>query len=307
MYAIEINKLTKVYNSSAPNVSKNALQAIDLKVEKGSIFGLLGPNGAGKSTLINILAGIVQKTSGKVEIMGVDIDTDPKLAKAKIGVVPQEIAIDTFFSLYHSLEFYAGYFGIRKPNRKTNEILEALGLIDKAHVTPRALSGGMKRRFLIAKAMVHSPEVLILDEPTAGVDLELRDQLWNYVVRLNKSGITVILTTHYLEEAEKLCDQIGFIDKGGLAFCDSKNKLLSTLSQKEVIVTLSSDLSDLPKNLLSYNATLITPNVLMIQYNKNQVAIGKIIADILITGLEIIDLQIKEGKLEDIFRQIYKK
>ncbi|MDX1916553.1 MAG: ABC transporter ATP-binding protein [Rickettsiaceae bacterium] len=305
MKALEINKLNKTYHQKGAK-SKDALQNFSLEVKKGSIFGLLGPNGAGKSTLINILGGTVQKTSGLVKIMGVNIDINPRLAKTKIGIVPQEIALDTFFPLYESLEFYAGYFGIRPEKRRTNEILDALGLLEKANSLPRSLSGGMKRRFLVAKAMVHSPELLILDEPTAGVDLELRDQLWHYVKELQTKGTTIILTTHYLQEAEELCDQIGFISDGKLAFCDSKDKLLSTLSQKELKVVFSRALDGVPYNLVAYDAKLLSPFSLSIRYNKKEVNVAKIISDLHSTGLNIEDLSIHETNLEYILRQYYK-
>ena len=210
-YAIEINNLQKTYQKSKKSTSKDALKSIDLKIKKGSFFGLLGPNGAGKSTIINILAGLVKKTSGQVKIAGIDIDENQKATKFKIGIVPQELIIDPFFNVHETLEIYAGYFGIPKAQRRTDEIIEALGLKDKAKSTPRSLSGGMRRRLLVAKALVHNPEILVLDEPTAGVDVELRNQLWNYVKKLNQNGTTILLTTHYLEEAEELCDEIAII------------------------------------------------------------------------------------------------
>ncbi|NDB82434.1 MAG: ABC transporter ATP-binding protein [Alphaproteobacteria bacterium] len=309
MKAIDVNKLTKIYGSSNTSIvnSKKALDNFSLQVNRASIFGLLGPNGAGKSTLINILAGTVRKTSGAVRIMGVDIDTDPRLAKTKIGVVPQEIALDTFFPLYESLEFYAGYFGIRPEQRRTNEILDALGLLDKANSIPRSLSGGMKRRFLVAKAMVHSPEILILDEPTAGVDLELRDQLWKYVLDLKSKGTTIILTTHYLQEAEHLCDTIGFISDGKLAFCDSKDNMLSTLSQKSMKISISSELKELPRFLLDYNASLLSPHLISIKYNKNTPGVAQVINAISSAGLDITDIAIEETTLEDILRHYYNR
>jgi len=306
MYALNVENLSKTYSSKG-SLDKIALVDFNLKVEKGSIFGLLGPNGAGKSTLINILAGTVNKTSGKASIMGVDIDQSPKLAKTKIGVVPQEVAIDTFFPVEEALEFYAGYYGIRPQDRKTQEILTALGLKDKAKSTSRQLSGGMKRRFLVAKAMVHSPDLLILDEPTAGVDIELRDQLWDYVLKLNKQGTTIILTTHHLEEAEKLCDRIGFIDDGRLVKCDSKDNLLQDLAVKELYVILNKKITSIPKNLAKYDISVLADHKIKIKYNKNQDMLAKILADISESGLEIQDLSIIEGNLEDVFRQLYKK
>lgn len=306
MYALNVENLSKTYTSKG-FADKKALIDFNLKVEKGSIFGLLGPNGAGKSTLINILAGTVNKTSGKASIMGVDIDQSPKLAKTKIGIVPQEVAIDTFFPVEEALEFYAGYYGIRPQDRKTQEILTALGLKDKAKSTSRQLSGGMKRRFLVAKAMVHSPDLLILDEPTAGVDIELRDQLWDYVLKLNKQGTTIILTTHHLEEAEKLCDRIGFIDDGKLVKCDSKDNLLHDLAVKELYVSLDKKISTIPKKLAKYDISVLADQRVKIKYNKNQEALSKILSDINESGLEIQDLSITEGNLEDVFRQLYKK
>jgi ABC-2 type transport system ATP-binding protein len=304
MLALEIKNLSKTYISSKN--SKVALSDFSMEVEKGSIFGLLGPNGAGKSTVINILAGLVTKSSGSVKIMGVDIDEDPQLAKYKIGVVPQEITLDTFFPLRQALEFYAGYFGIKPEKRKTDEILNALGLADKANATSRQLSGGMKRRFLVAKAMVHSPDVLILDEPTAGVDIELRDQLWDYVLKLNKLGTTIILTTHYLEEAEKLCDKIAFINSGNLIRCDSKQNLLSELSMKELKLKISSDITEIPTLLEKYSPVLQSSRDIKITYNKEEVKLTDIISDIAKSNLEIADLNIHDGKLEDLFRNLYK-
>lgn len=305
MNALEIKNLSKTYPPTFGKEAKVALSDFTLNVERGSIFGLLGPNGAGKSTLINILAGTVRKSSGSAKIMGVDIDEDPRLAKYKIGVVPQEVALDTFFPVEEALEFYAGYFGIRPENRKTKEILNALGLMEKAKSFPRQLSGGMKRRFLVAKAMVHSPGLLILDEPTAGVDIELRDQLWEYVKKLNYQGTTVILTTHYLEEAEKLCDKIGFISDGKLVKYDSKDKLLSSLSHKEIIVRVSSAVESLPICLEKYESKILSKNTIKIKFNKNEISIQQIMSDILSSGLPISDFSLIEGNLEEIFREIY--
>ena len=304
--ALRVENLSKSYANPHGESEKQALQDFCLEVKRGSIFGLLGPNGAGKSTLINILAGIVTPTSGTASIMGIDIKNDPKLAKKKIGVVPQELALDTFFPVEEALEFYAGYYGIRPENRKTKEILKALGLEDKANATPRQLSGGMKRRFLVAKAMVHSPDVLILDEPTAGVDIELRDQLWQYVLKLNKAGTTIILTTHYLEEAERLCDKIGFIDKGRLIKSDTKDNLLRELTIKELTIILNQNLEVIPQNLTKYQVAIVEKNTLQIKYNKIQDNLNQIFSDIVSCNLNIRDISIKEGSLEDLFRNIYR-
>ena len=236
-FAIEISNLGKTYKKSKRSAEKTALQSINLQIKKGSFFGLLGPNGAGKSTIINILAGLVNKTSGVVKIGGIDIDKDQQAAKFKIGIVPQELVIDPFFNVRETLEIYAGYYGIKKSERRTDEIIEALGLKDKALATPRSLSGGMRRRLLVAKALVHNPEILVLDEPTAGVDVDLRNQLWNYVKKLNQSGTTILLTTHYLEEAEELCDEIAIINHGQVIACDRKENLMNVLSSKELIIS----------------------------------------------------------------------
>jgi len=306
MPAIKLQNLTKTYPATARTAPKTALNDVNLAIPQGSIFGLLGPNGAGKSTLINILAGTVIKTSGKAEIMGVDIDQDMKFAKTKIGVVPQELVLDTFFPVREALEFYAGYYGIRPKDRKTDEILTALGLQDKANVTSRQLSGGMKRRFLVAKAMVHSPQVLILDEPTAGVDLELREQLWDYVVKLNKQGTTIILTTHYLEEAEKLCDQIAFINHGKLIKHDSKANLLNSLGIKEVTFTTASALEQIPNSLALFNAEKVSPNQFKIRYSASETSLSVILAAVSNASITINDLYIEQGNLEHLFKQIMK-
>ena len=213
-YAIEAKGVFKTYAATKTTPEKRALNGIDLAVPRGSIFGLLGPNGAGKSTFINILAGLTHKTAGTVKIWDRDIDARPRDARAAIGVVPQELAADVFFTPEESLEVQAGLYGVKKSERRTAELLAALGLSDKAKAYMRQLSGGMKRRLMVAKAMVHNPPVLILDEPTAGVDVELRKQLWNYVLELNRSGVTIVLTTHYLEEAQELCDRIAIINRG---------------------------------------------------------------------------------------------
>jgi ABC-2 type transport system ATP-binding protein len=219
-HAIEATGLVKTYAATKTTPEKTALNGIDLKIPRGSIFGLLGPNGAGKSTFINILAGLTRKTGGTVKIWGRDIDERPRDARAAIGVVPQELAADVFFTPRESLETQAGMYGVPKKERRTDELLAALGLTDKADAYVRQLSGGMKRRLMVAKAMVHNPPVLILDEPTAGVDVELRRQLWNYVVGLNRLGVTIVLTTHYLEEAQELCDQIAIVNRGEVVACE---------------------------------------------------------------------------------------
>src|ERR1700744_2271091 len=235
-YAIEIEGLRKTYAGSKKQPPKEALKGIDLKIKRGSIFGLLGPNGAGKSTTINILAGVTNKTSGKVSIWGRDIDKQPRDARAAIGVVPQELAVDVFFTPREALEVQAGFYGVPKTERRTDELLAAMGLSDKANAYVRQLSGGMKRRLMVAKAMVHTPPVLILDEPTAGGDVELRRQLWAYVSELNRRGVTILLTTHYLEAAEELCAIIPIVNHGQVVAGDPTATLLPHLAPRAVVI-----------------------------------------------------------------------
>ncbi len=230
--AIEATGLTKTYAASKKMPAKQALKGIDLQIPRGSVFGLLGPNGAGKSTFINILAGLVNKTSGAVKIWGIDADKSPRESRAALGVVPQEINMDPFFTPRETLELMAGFYGVPAAERRTDEILDALGLGDKKHAYVRQLSGGMKRRLMVAKAMVHAPPVLVLDEPTAGVDVELRRSLWEYVRKLNAQGVTIVLTTHYLEEAQEMCDQIAIVNHGQVIACEPTPKLLKRMNQK---------------------------------------------------------------------------
>ncbi|MEI6188052.1 MAG: ABC transporter ATP-binding protein, partial [Alphaproteobacteria bacterium] len=236
---ISINKLCKKYQGLHKEKVFVALDSIDLDILQGSFFGLLGANGAGKSTLINILSGITNKTSGSCIINGYNLDFEQNQVKLSLGVVPQEIVFDPFFTARQILENHAGYFGIAKGQRKTDEILHALSLENKADLPSRSLSGGMKRRLLIAKALVHSPKILILDEPTAGVDIELREQLWQYVIKLNKAGTTILLTTHYIEEAEKMCSHIAVINRGTIIANDVKEKLLLLFDDKILTIKLN--------------------------------------------------------------------
>jgi ABC-2 type transport system ATP-binding protein len=297
--AILLEKLTKNYGE------KKAIDNIDLKVPVGSIFGLLGPNGAGKSTIINILAGLTMKTSGKASIMGIDIDAEPQAAKYQIGVVPQEIVLDTFFALREALEFYAGYYGIRPKDRKTDEIIEALGLKDKVMATARQLSGGMRRRFLVAKAMVHSPKVLILDEPTAGVDIDLREQLWAYVKELNKRGTTIILTTHYLEEAQELCDHIAFINHGKIIKSDRKDNLLSTLSSRKMVIDLAGKFDASKVQSLKLNIDQVNDHQIHIDLMGRD--IGEVISGLQGAGLVIRDLSVEQADLAEVFKKVIVK
>lgn len=303
--AIEIQNLTKTYRSKS-GAATEALKGISLSVPRGAFFGLLGPNGAGKSTLINILAGLVIKSSGSAKICGYDIVSDPRQARRSIGVVPQELALDTFFTVRQALDITAGYYGIPKAKRRTQEIIEAMGLADKADVPSRRLSGGMRRRLLVGKALVHSPEVLILDEPTAGVDVELRTQLWDYVRALNKGGTTVLLTTHYLEEAEELCDEIAIINHGQIIAYDSKAALMGKLDQKQITFTLTAPLAAIPAGL-SDLAPALREGKLVVQYQPSRANMDAILTRVREAGLMIKDVSTEEADLEDIFRSLTKR
>ena len=302
-FAVEIKSLQKTYKKTSKSPEKVALKSIDLNIKKGSFFGLLGPNGAGKSTIINIMAGLVNKSAGTVSIGGFDIDKNPKEAKFKIGIVPQELIIDPFFNVFETLEIYAGYYGLKKSQRRTMEIIEALGLKDKIKSAPRSLSGGMRRRLLVAKALVHNPEILVLDEPTAGVDVELRTQLWNYVRKLNASGTTVVLTTHYLEEAEELCDDIAIINKGEVIACDKKSNLMTTLDSKQLVISLNSDIESIPAALSNkFDVTISSTKQLVINYKPKEIEIADILSVLHECNLKIADISTKQPDLEDIFK-----
>lgn len=299
--AIEITNLRKTYKASKKSDAKEALKGINLSIPRGSIFGLLGPNGAGKSTMINILAGLVNKTSGTAKICGYDIDTHTREARASIGIVPQEITMDVFFTPYQALEIQAGYYGVPKSERRSEEILEALGLADKRDAYVRQLSGGMKRRLLIAKALVHNPPVLILDEPTAGVDIELRRQLWVYVQELHRRGTTVILTTHYLEEAEALCDQIAIIHNGDITANESKTDLLSRLDKRKLVISPTEKITIIPQNLTDLDATIEENGDVVIAYRAGTDSISGMLNRFKEAGLSIGDLRTEEPDLEDVF------
>jgi ABC-2 type transport system ATP-binding protein len=294
--AISIQNLCKTYASG-----KQALDNVSFDVQRGAIFGLLGPNGAGKSTLINILAGLVRKSSGQAQICGFDIDAHPRNAKSSIGIVPQEIMFDPFFTPFETLELFAGLYGVPKDKRRSMELLRAVRLEDKANAYARTLSGGMKRRLLVAKAMVHNPPVIVLDEPTAGVDIELRQQLWDYVVELNKAGTTVVLTTHYLEEAEQLCDQIAIINHGQLITNKPTKELVGMAREKAVVLTLDRDVLTAPAHAAFEKSELISPRVVEISYNKDRVNAGEVFAVVQGFGLGIVDVTTKEADLEDVF------
>ncbi len=299
-YAIEAEGLVKVYRGRKGMADKLALNGVDLKVRRGSIFGLLGPNGAGKSTFINILAGLVNKTGGAARIWGVDIDAHPRAARAAIGVVPQELAADVFFTPREALEVQAGLYGVPKGERRTDALLAALGLSDKANAYVRMLSGGMKRRLMVAKAMVHQPPVLILDEPTAGVDVELRRQLWTYVQALNDQGVTIVLTTHYLEEAEALCDTIAIVNRGEVVACEPTSTLLTRLDQKTVVVTPQTPFALAPA-LPGFDAKVRADGRLAVSYHTGETSVEAVLAAIRQAGVGIKDLSTEDPDLEDVF------
>ncbi len=299
--AIEIKQLHKTYIDGKKNQHKVALKGIDLTIPRGAFFGLLGPNGAGKSTMINIMAGLVLKTSGEVRVCGYDIEKDMRGARTSLGVVPQELVLDTFFTVRQALDIHAGYYGVPKHKRRTQEIIDALGLSDKADVNSRRLSGGMRRRLLVAKALVHQPPVLILDEPTAGVDVELRTQLWDYVKELNRNGTTVLLTTHYLEEAEQLCDTIAVINHGEVVACDSKSSLLRSFDSKQLVITFAGGIHEVPVPLRRWPAEIDSEGKLVISYKPSKDAIQDILSALQSCGLSVGDLNTREARLEDIF------
>ncbi len=299
--AIAVAGLEKVNRASGKMPEKRALKAIDLNIPRGSMFGLLGPNGAGKSTFINILAGLVVKTAGKARIWDIDIDERPREARAAIGVVPQEITMDPFFTPLEAMELQAGFYGVPKSERRSDEILAALGLADKRDAYVRQLSGGMKRRLMVAKALVHTPPVLILDEPTAGVDVELRRQLWDYVRELHARGTTIILTTHYLEEAQELCDRIAIVNHGEIIACEPTEQLLRRLDQKTLCVVPSEPLDKVPDALAALDAKLRPDGALTITYRTGETGIGNLLEQVRAAGVSISDLATQEPDLEDVF------
>ena len=297
--AIRIESLSKTYAGG-----KRALDEVSFDVPRGQIFGLLGPNGAGKSTLINILAGLVVKTGGKVTIWGFDIDEHPRNSKRSIGVVPQEIIFDPFFTPRETLEIQAGLYGVPPSERMSDELLAAMHLTDKANAYSRTLSGGMKRRLLVAKAMVHSPPILVLDEPTAGVDVELRRQLWELVSQLNAEGVTVVLTTHYLEEAEQLCDRIAIINHGELIANKTTRELVGMAREKIVRVTVDKDIAGPPMEQSFLKAEVLDPRTLEVTYDRDASSAGQILALVQQHGYAIEDVTTREADLEDVFVQL---
>ncbi len=301
-HAIRIDGLCKTYGKG--DTQKTALNGVSLSIPRGSFFGLLGPNGAGKSTMINIMAGLVRKSAGQVRIWDRDIDTDPRGAKAAIGIVPQELNLDPFFTPREVLEVQAGMYGVPKSQRRTGDILAAVGLADKADAYARTLSGGMRRRLLVAKAMVHTPPILVLDEPTAGVDIELRQSLWGHIRQLNAQGVTIVLTTHYLEEAQELCDRIAIINHGQVVACDDTRSLLARVDAKTLVLALDRIPDPLPSLLAGLSPDLRADGRLALRYTPSTTPISAILAALTGTGAVIRDLSTEESDLEDIFLQL---
>ena len=300
-----VKNLNKIYSKKGSK-STHALKNLNLEVKEGEIFGLLGPNGAGKSTFINILGGSVNKTSGEVNVWGFNLDKNPRQVKASIGIVPQEVNFDPFFSPKKLLELQAGLYGIKKKDRITDTILKLVSLEDQANSYARSLSGGMKRRLLVAKAMVHQPPIIILDEPTAGVDVNLRKTLWENVKSLNKKGVTTILTTHYLEEAEKMCDRIGIINNGELVALDTTKNLLDRI-QTKIVQFVTDKKTDLDiKNLESIKIISNEQNKLVVSYEKSKINIDEIILKLKEKNIKIFDISTDDGDLEDVFLRLTK-
>jgi len=304
--ALTVENLTKIYSNSKSKKENKALNNLTFEVKEGEVFGLLGPNGAGKTTFLSILGGTVIKSSGDVNVWGFDLDKNPRQVRASLGIVPQEVNLDAFFSPKKLLELQAGLYGIKKEDRITDLILKMVALEDKANAYSRSLSGGMKRRLLIAKAMVHQPPILILDEPTAGVDVELRNNLWNNVKQLNKEGVTIILTTHYLLEAQEMCDRIAIIDKGNLVALDTTKKLLERIQTKKINFKVES--VDLDKTLFmkGIKFKIISKNLITASYEKSSLNFGEIVNYFNQNNIKIEDIATDDGDLEDVFVQLTK-
>ena len=305
-FALTVENLTKIYSSSKSKKPSRALNELNFQVKQGEVFGLLGPNGAGKTTFLSILGGTVIKTSGKVSVWGFDLDRNPRQVRASVGIVPQEVNLDAFFSPKKLLELQAGLYGVTKKDRITDLILKMVALEDEANAYSRNLSGGMKRRLLIAKAMVHQPPILILDEPTAGGDVELRNNLWKNVKELNKEGVTIILTTHYLIEAQTMCDRIAIIDKGNLVALDTTEKLLERIKTKKINFKVKN--VDLSKNLLmeKTNFKINSKNSILVTYEKNSLDFEEIVNYLNKNDIKIEDISTEDGDLEDVFIQLTK-
>ena len=305
-FALSVENLTKIYSNTKSRKPNKALNELNFEVKQGEVFGLLGPNGAGKTTFLSILGGTVVKTSGKVNVWGFDLDKNPRQVRASVGIVPQEINLDAFFSPKQLLDLQAGLYGIAKKDRITNLILKMVALEDKANAYSRNLSGGMKRRLLIAKAMVHQPPILVLDEPTAGVDVELRNNLWDNVKELNKEGVTIILTTHYLIEAQQMCDRIAIIDKGNLVALDTTENLLKRIKTKKINLKVKN--ISLNENLLmkDIDFKINSKNSIVITYEKNSLDFGEIVNYLNQNNIKIEDISTEDGDLEDVFVQLTK-
>ena len=304
--ALTVENLTKVYLDSKTKKENKALSNLSFEVKQGEVFGLLGPNGAGKTTFLSILGGTATKTSGDVNVWGFDLDKNPRQVKASIGIVPQEVNLDAFFSPKKLLELQAGLYGVTKKDRITDLILKMVALEDKANAYSRSLSGGMKRRLLIAKAMVHQPPILILDEPTAGVDVELRNNLWDNVKELNKEGVTIILTTHYLLEAQEMCDRIAIIDRGNLVALDTTQKLLERIQTKKInFIVKDVDLNKL-LSMKGIQFKINSKNLISVIYEKSSLNFGEIINYFNQNEIKIEDISTEDGDLEDVFVQLTK-
>ena len=303
--ALKVEKLTKIYSKKSSKEVK-ALNSLNLEVKEGEIFGLLGPNGAGKTTFLNILAGTVIKNSGKVNVWGYDLDKNPRQVRSSIGIVPQEINLDAFFSPKNLLELQAGLYGVPQKDRITDTILKLVSLEKQANSYARSLSGGMKRRLLIAKAMVHRPPILVLDEPTAGVDVTLRQNLWNNVKALNKQGVTIILTTHLMYEAEEMCNRIAIINKGNLVKLDTTKNLLDHIKTKKIIFKVNEINKITSNNLNGIKFSYNSKNEVTVSYERKKHKIEEIISEIKNAGMEIYDISTNEGKLEDVFIDLTK-
>ncbi len=302
---LNVKNLNKVYSKKGSR-STQAIKNLNLEVKEGEIFGLLGPNGAGKSTFINILGGSVIKTNGEINVWGFNLDKNPRQVRASIGIVPQEVNFDPFFSPRKLLELQAGLYGVKKKDRITDTILKLVSLESQANSYARSLSGGMKRRLLVAKAMVHQPPIIILDEPTAGVDVELRTKLWQNVRSLNNQGVTIILTTHYLEEAEKMCDRIGILNNGSLVALDTTEKLLERIQTKIVNFTTNKQANLLENDFESLKILSCNKNKLIVSYEKSKINIDLIISKLKAQDVKIIDLSTDDGDLEDVFLRLTK-
>ena len=303
--ALKVEKLTKIYSQKSSNQIK-ALNNLNLEVKEGEIFGLLGPNGAGKTTFLNILAGTVIKNSGTVNVWGYDLDKNPRQVRSSIGIVPQEVNLDPFFSPKNLLELQAGLYGIPKKDRVTDFILKLVSLEKQANSYARSLSGGMKRRLLIAKAMVHRPPILVLDEPTAGVDVQLRQNLWNNVKELNKQGVTIILTTHLMYEAEEMCNKIAILNKGNLVTLDTTDNLLDRIKTKKIIFKVKKIVTINQKNLNGIKFSYKSNNEITALYERKKHKIDEIINKVKNAGMEIYDISTDEGDLEDVFIDLTK-